>query len=333
MFGTVSYRAAYGAGLGGVGRVDVFHPDSGRLRFVLDKALELRPGPPVQARAHAFSGFDPFAQVCQGLKDNHMGSAPYRFRDKRLADFVVDVGNVPGFSAGDFLQKLLRAFGAVALKSATKIQKAVAFVPEFSAAIQLPAAGGGKIVLSHVHAQGFSLGHGRGIREIEDKVEEPALALTHELGFFRDAAFKIRGLKGPGPERDMHASLKGKERQGVSTKTVRAFVEMDRRTGAELDKRPLFLSQLRSVGKERCIGLGDLMHGIAGHLGTQLRRGLSDRIVGGVVQFDSVRDLVLGRQGNSQTAGGGKRGLQPGKLLRLGRGYPQLQADRALDHR
>ena len=333
MFGTIAQAAALGTGFGGIGTVDVFDPDACRLRLVFDKALKLCPRPAVQAGAHTLSRFDPLADFGQSFKGAHRSLVPYRFSGNCFADFVVDMGNVPPLSAGDFLQKLLGAFGSIALKAAAKVQKAIALMTEFPASEQRSAAGGGgKIVFSHIYAQNAVHVCLRGVGKVKNQVEKIAFALVDKLGFFRNTQSKILPLEGASAETHTDTPIKGREGKRFSAKAVGALVEVNGGTHAELDSRPLFFAKLWPVDQERFVRLGNLMYDITGHLSAKCWCSLSELVIGGMVELNSVGDFPFDSPRNGKVAGVGVRRCQPCKLFRLFRGCFQLQAHRAFHH-
>lgn len=329
MFGTDAFIAANGTSLRRVRRIDVHHTQPGGLGLVLHKRLELRPGPAMQARTHTLARLDALTDVGQVLHRNCGASVVHRFRDNGFTDFVIHVRNVPGFSAGDFLQKLLCAFGAVALKTSAKIQKFIAVMTEFSASEQFSAARGGKVVLSHVQTENVTLPGLGNIGEIKNKIEKPAVALADKLGFFGKAERQIFPLEISGVERNQNTPGQGEQGKGTVTQAVGAFVKMDRRPEAKLDQRPVLFLEFWPVGQKCFIRFGYLMHGIASHLGTKRRRSLSNRVVGGMVQFDSVEYFSLNGNRNNQVAGCRESRLKPVKLASLFQRQFQFQTHRA----
>ena len=114
---TMPFMPANRTGAGGVCGIHIHHPQTASPGLVLHKLLELRPGPTVQAGTHSPARPDALAEVRQFFKGDHGTTGAKRFRDNRLADFVVHVADVASFPAGDFPQKLFGALGAVALKT------------------------------------------------------------------------------------------------------------------------------------------------------------------------------------------------------------------------
>ncbi len=117
MFGTVAAGAAYGACLRGIGRVNIYNTNTRNLCLVRDEILELAERPAVQAGTHFTSLLDVPADVRQILHCDRGKTVLHRFGDNGLADFVVDVPDVPRLSAGGLCQELSGALGAVALKA------------------------------------------------------------------------------------------------------------------------------------------------------------------------------------------------------------------------
>ena len=103
----------------------------------------------------------------------------------------------------------------------------------------------------------------------------------------------------------------------LATQAVGMLVVMHGRIVLEADLRPLLPAQAGPVVHKGFEDPGNLAAGVAGHLGTKSRCGLTDGVPGEIVEPDPVADLLLGGLDNGKRAGNGKGRLQPVKLLRL----------------
>ena len=192
---TMPFIPADCTGARGVGGIHIHHLQAASLGLVLQKLLQLRPSPAVQAGTHSLARLDALAKVRQFFKGNGSATGAKGFRDNRLADFVVHVTDVASFPARDFPQKLFGALGAVALKTLAKVQVFVACKAELAAAKEFAGAGGGKVVFAQIHAQNLvSFKDGR-VGQIQHQIEEPALGLAHKFRLFGYALGQVVLLK------------------------------------------------------------------------------------------------------------------------------------------
>ncbi|ADE14591.1 hypothetical protein Nhal_1440 [Nitrosococcus halophilus Nc 4] len=91
MFNASTQATTDRAGLGTVGRVNVDHSDTRRLGLVLDKGLQLAPGPSVQAGTHTLTGFYPLADMGQLFHGKGRSPLFQCFDHNRLARLVIDM--------------------------------------------------------------------------------------------------------------------------------------------------------------------------------------------------------------------------------------------------
>ena len=192
---TMPFISANRTGAGGICGIHIHHPQAASPGLVLHKLLELRPGPTVQAGTHSPARPDALAEVGQFFKGNHGATGAKRFRDNRLAHFVVHMADVASFPAGDFPQKLFGALGAVALKTLAKVQVFVAFKAEFAAAEEFAGTGGGEVVFAQIHAHNLVACERGRVGQVQNQIEEPAPGLAHEFRFLGRALSQVVSLR------------------------------------------------------------------------------------------------------------------------------------------
>lgn len=329
MLYTNTQRTTCRAGLAGIGRVDELDLDAGSFRLVSDKRLQLCPGPAVQTGAHALPGLDPLPDVGQVLHGDRAAFISYRFRDNGLADFVVHMGDMAGFSARDFAEQLTCALRAVALKPPTKGKVFVAIVTEFPATKEFAGAHGGDGVFPEIDPQDSGAGTRGHIRQVQHQVEiEPSLALD-QFSFLGDTGLQVPLLELSQFHRDDDPAGGGKQGYGVALEGVRPLVEVDGAGVSERNHRPNFFPEPRVVGHQRLVGLRHRRHGVAGHLRTKIGYGIPGGVVPLMVELHPVADTTVGGHTSQQVACLGKLGLQGNKqavLIKRGR---ELYADSA----
>ena len=329
MFRTITKRTTRRTGLTGVCRIDKLNPDTGSFGLVGNKRLQLRPCPAVQAGAHTLTGLDPFADIGQILHGDRAAFVSYCFRDNRLTDFVIHVGDMASFAAGDFLQQLSCRLRAVALKSASESKELVAVVPEFAATEELSGADGGDVVFAKIDAgNGTVISHGN-FGKVKHQVEEELPLTADQLRFLGDASFKETFLELTQLQRNNDAPLGGEQGDGVTLDTVCPLVEMDGVGNPKLDQRPDSLFKLRVVGNKGFVRLRNGGHGVAGHLGAKIWNNLPDVVVAKVVKRYPVLTGIINCERHKHVTGTGKLPLQQNKTSILIRRCCQFYTDGA----
>lgn len=322
--------AAYGAGLAGVRRIDKFNPDTLSFSLIGDKRLQLRPGPLVQPGTNTLASLDPFADVGQVLHGNCTTAVSECFCNNRLADLMVNMGDMAGFAAGDFPEQLPCRWRAVALKPSSEGKERVAFMPELAATEQLSGADGGDSILSEIHTgnkTGVSFGD---FGKIEDQVEVKPALTADQFSFFGNTGVEKISLKRSRFHQDGDASLSGEEREDVPLDGIRPLVNVDGTGRLEGDGRPCTFPVLGMVRQQGCVRPGHGSHSITGHLGTKGGNGLSGTVVSQMVQLNPVLAVVFDSQGDQEIARTGELHLEQRELCTLLRRSRQFYADRTL---
>lgn len=322
-------KSTYRTGLTGVRRVDVLNSDANRLRLVGDKGLQLCPRPAVQAGSHTLPGLDALADVGQILHGYSAAFVSYCFRDNSLADFVIYVGYMSGFVAGDFTEQLTCALRAVALKTPTKGKEFVAVMSEFTAAEKLPGAHSGDVVFTKIKS-----GDGTDVSlfdfgKIEYQVEEEFTFTANQLCFFGDTVTEEAFLKFSRYHRDDDTPLSGEQGNSVTFDAIGSFVEVDRAGVPVVDYRPGGLLELRVVGQQGFVGLSYSGHSVTGHLGAKARNGFSHRVVPEMVKRNPVMARTFNRKRHQRITGTGEISLQERQSSILFRRCAQFYADGA----
>src|SRR6266699_2918023 len=167
----LTQRAARGACLARIGRIDVFHQDAARARFVLDEGLQLPKRPAVQSGADTLAGRYAIADVGQVLHYDSGSADPLGLQHDSLARFVVDVRNASPFLAGDLPELLPRTLAAVGLKTTTQGKVVVAPMAQSLPAPDLARAGCGKSGFPHIKALHRTAGDRFRVGGFDDEVE------------------------------------------------------------------------------------------------------------------------------------------------------------------
>lgn len=287
-----SNSPAHRACLARVGRVNKCHAQPRGFGFVSNKVLQLPESPAMQPRPDALSGLDVGANIGQVFHADFACAGAHRFRDDGLADFVVDVLNMPILTPGDSLEFALGGAATFGLETTAMGKVNVPVVPEFTAAPDLASAGGSEVVFAHVNPENAATGNLRSVWKVEDEVEIPDVLTNDELSFFGGSVRKQIALVFAADERNLDATGQGEQRKRVALDRVGALVEVDGRW-AESDCGNRFVLGDTIVGFERLVGIGDAVDSLARHLASERVEPLADGVVGQVVQCDTIPATML----------------------------------------
>jgi hypothetical protein len=312
-------------GLRRVRRVDVAHGDPECRSLILDKGLQLAPGPAVQSRSHPFAHPDARADVGQVLQDDRAAAGADGLGNDACADLVVDVSYMPRLPAGDSGQQLLCRLRTVALKSPAKRQEPIARVSECSTSMQGPAAGRSNDVFTEVDTQDVASGRGTRLTHVKCDMKIPHARPNQQLGLFHHAALQVVTLKGAEPHRYVLATARRENRNEMLSQPKRARINVNSGVRTEGDCRPI-----SAVGAMRFKASSNALNCITGHLRTEPWELLSQCVIGQTVELKAVAAAMLERDRRDNVAGRGEQGLQRREFLGLQFRWFQTNRDRAL---
>jgi len=302
MLNPLSNFPAHVTGLRRVGRVNKHHGQPSRFGLVSAEVLKLSKRPSVQASSDALPGLDVEADVRQIFHADFTRTRTDGFCNDGLTGFVVDVLHMPSLSAGDSTELAFSSPATVGLETTAMGKVDVPVMPEFSAAPDLAGAGSCEIVFANVNPEDTTASNWRDIGKFEDEIEIPNALADDQFGFFGQATGKQVALMLATNERNLGASIEGKQRERVALDRVSALVEVDGR-GLERNSWNRFVLGDTFVGLERLVSICDPVDSLTYHLTTKRRKLFAHRIIGQVVQGDAVPATMLDSEWRDGVAG------------------------------
>lgn len=285
---------AYRARLARIGGVDVYHGESCGFGLVGDKNLQLPESPSVQSCAHPLSRLDAVADMRQVFHAYLPHVQPLRFPNDALGYFVVDVFDMPPLTPGESAQLTPGCAAPIGLKTATIGKVLVAAMPQFSAAEDLATARGGEIVLPGINVHHTAFGDRGNVGDVQHEIEKPPSFAAEQFTFLGLPGSQQVGLMLAANKRHGFAPLQGEQGNFAFAQGVGAMVEMDRATPKGNLGHGLVIRNAL-VGLERFVGISDALNGVTDHLTAKRREPLPNRVIGQMVQGDTVPAAMLPR--------------------------------------
>jgi len=313
MFNTRTERTTNATSLTGICRINIFNTNTSSLCFILNKALKFCPCPAMQAGTNPFTSFNAFADIGQVLQYNRVASRLQSFCDNGFTYFVVNMGNMAGFSTRDFAKQLFCALRAVALKPAAKGKMLITFVSKLTTTKKLSGGYGGQVVLSKINSDSTAIsGFKRSIRQIQNEIKIPNFVLTNKISFFYCSIIKIFSLKIS--EYHFNTNATGQRIKGKS------FILNGKRAGIKMNTGSCFKRNGRNIfcsfGFQCFISICNGLYCNANHLRTKFRL-CSDFIINNVMQGHAVPAASFTDKRDNQITCPVIFGLQVRKSLRL----------------
>ena len=294
-------------------RIDVEHGNASRLRLVLDKALQLPPGPTVQAGSHAFTGLDPDSDMGQVLQHDRRTACFRGLANDRSANLVINVPCVAHLAARDAGQQLSCRPRAVALQTPTQRQKSIARISKRTSSKERSTTGCSRHVFSQINAQHASRIGAFNIGQIQNEMEVPTPVAVDEIGFLGDAAFKIAALETADAHLYPDPAIEGEQGDLVAfQQSIRALVEMDRTTSLAIRNYPV-----SSIGSVCLQASSDDSDGFTGHLRPEVGEPPAHFVIGQMMQANVIGRPRLNGNGRQQRTGLRKPRLQLAQLTSL----------------
>lgn len=331
MFHALSDFPAHVACLRRVGGVDIDHGQSGRLRLVLDKGLQLPESPTMQTSPDALSCLDVGADVGQVFHPDLACARPGSFFNDGFAGFVVNMLHMSLLTTGDRAELAFSGPATVGLETTTMGKVFVAVVPQFSAAPDLASTGSREVILTNVKPENATTRNGRDIRNVEDEIEIPDAFAKDQFCFLRETTGENIELMLTCGKWNALTFCEGEQRDGVAFDRVGALVEADGRS-IKTNRRNRLVFGNAFVGLKRLVGVRDAVYGLAHHLATQCWKQFADGIVSKMVERYAVPTTVFDSERNDGVAGGCEYTGQGRQRQRLLGGRQQLQGYGTLAH-
>gem|GEM_PF-4305686 len=279
MLNTMPKSKTVRTGLRSISRMHVKDLDSLGCGFILHKFPQTIKRPTMQSRTHFFARFYSIPNIFQIFENNGRTSIALRFRDNLLGYTMVLMANRTLFSARDFSQALFCGLRTVALKAFPMCQELISFFFQRSSTIQFSSGGGCQNIFSQVHRDCLICLHKRRIWKVQYQMEKPALSFPNQLSFLNFSFVQKTFVKQTNLKSNADPLVQSKKRKGFSFKRICSFIEMDR-TSVFKQNFSGFFQSLQTPG---CF-----CNSIAAHLRAKLRELLSQKIVGQMVQSNSV---------------------------------------------
>lgn len=326
VFNPLPQFMAYRACLARIRRIHVIHGYSSPLRFVSHKVLKLSPSPSVQPRPHPFPGFDPVPNVGQVFQTDFRSFTRNGFRDNRFGNNMIYVCNVPTFLARDFAKTLFGALRTVGLETPTMTKKLVSIVSQFTTIKQTTTGRSRDVVLTYVTTHNTTSGGGGRVGYIQNQIEKPLAPFTNKFRFLGLSRVHQVPLMLSAHKLDTLSTGQGKQGQRIVFKGIGAFIIVNRSTlKADFWDRFVFVYLL--IGLKRFIGIRHALDSITGHLAAKLRDQGANRVVGQMMQGDTVPAAMLNGNGNNNLTRPNKMRSQIRQSLRLFGRWVQFQFD------
>lgn len=330
MLNPFSDSPTYRARLAGISRVDIHHSQSGTLRLVGHKVLQLGEGPAMQPCFHPLTCFDSGADIGQVFHADFACPNTDSFCNDGFAGFVVDVPDMSLFTPGDSAQLSLGCTATVGLEATTMGKVFVAVMPQLSATKHLSSAGCSEVVLPNINPKSTT-GNRRDIGQVENKIEIPDAFFDNKSGFFRLSVGEKIELMLSANKWNVLASAQSEQGERVTLDRVCALVEIDGR-GMECDNWNRLVLVEFLVGFQRSIGVSHTMHRLTHHLATERREPFPHQIVSKMVQRNAIPATLLHCHRNDGIACTRKLNSQSRKRRRLFGSCQQLQRYGSMGH-
>lgn len=322
---------AHRARLARIGGVDIDNSETGSLRLVGHKVLQLPKGPTVQSSSDALTGPNTLPDMRQVFHANLAGSRGQGLGNDGFTGLVVDVFHMPLLAPGDNLEFALGGAATVGLETTAMGKVNIALVSQLVATPDPASAGRGEIVFPDINPQNATARDGRDLRETEDEVEIPDSLTDNEPRFLGRATGKQVALVPASGKGDLDTTRQGEQRQGTRPNRVGPLVEIDRRR-IKRHSGNGFVFRKALVFLKRFIGVGHPVNRLTDHLTTERRELFSNRVIGQMVQRDTVPTTMFLHQRNHSRAGVSKRSRQISQGRRLLRCRQKFQRYGTLVH-
>lgn len=307
---------AHRARLARVGGVDIDNSETGPLRLVGHKVLQLPKGPTVQSRSDALTGLNTLPNMRQVFHANLAGSRGQSLGNNGFTDLVVNVFHMPLLTPGDSFEFALGGAATVGLETTAMGKVNITLVSQLVATPDLASAGRGEIVFPDINPQNATARDGGNFREIEDEIEIPDSLTDNESRFRGRTTSKQVALMSASGKNDLDTTRQGEQRQGARPNRVSALIKIDRnRTKSQSRNRPVFRNTF--VGLKRFVGVGHPVNRLTDHLTTERRELFSNLVIGQMVQCDTVPTTMFLHQRDYSRAGLSKRSRQISQGRRL----------------
>ena len=311
-----SERPADRACLARVGGVDIHHGQARPLRLVGDEVLQLPKGPTVQPRSDAFTGLNMLPDMRQVFHANLAGSRGQGLGNNGFTDLVVDVSHMPLLTPGDSFEFALGGATIIGLETTAMGKVNIALVAQLIATPDLASAGRGEIIFPDINPQNATARDGGDFRQIEDEIEIPNSLADNEPRFLGGAIGKQVALMSASGKNDLNTTRQGEQRQGVRPNRVSALIKIDRSwTKSQTRNRAVFRDTF--IGLKSFVGVGHPVNRLTDHLTTERRELFSNRVIGQMVQRDTVPTTMFLHQRDHSRAGLSKRNRQISQGRRL----------------